>query len=58
MWDENGGKEETERLTVMKRKWEREGATDRETDPKWGWLTSIGATEKHWGNEEIVEEEW
>ena len=56
MWNENGGKEETERMTVMKRKWEREGA--RESDAKWGWLKSIGETEKHWGNEEIVEEQW
>ena len=30
MWDENGGKEETERVTVMKRKWEREWEKERE----------------------------
>ena len=40
MWDEIGGEEETERVIVMKRKWEREGARE-------------GKTEKYWRNEEI-----
>ena len=56
VWDKNGGKEETERVTEMKRKWEGEGA--RDSDAKWGKLTSIGTTKKHWGNEQITEEQW
>ena len=34
---------------------EREGAG--ESDAKWGKLRSIGATEKHWDNEQIVDEQ-
>ena len=45
VWDENGGKKETKRVTVMKKKWETETEGARESDAKWGWLTSIDATE-------------
>ena len=54
MWDENGGKEETERVTEMKRKWEREWEKERERVTQ----NEDGAPEKHSGNEEIVDEQW